>query len=355
MEDRSFRRIMAEAENFPAHQNLIKIDESKLSGRAANVCRRNHIDNMGRLARVLADGTIHSLLNCGQRTVDELGNFFLDALARIKTIPPESTVTPPLPSAAVVQPPLKNANLLDNQMNITETLRILRAIADGADPDSGEELPKGGFWDRPRVVRALFSAISTIEKGKPGPDSLRRLPEQHGKGWTEAEDAQLDQEFESGIPVNAIAANHRRTRTSIRARLVTIGKIADRFQADAAIAKRNDDAPPALPPRAINSLSNLLLRLDVSPISIEADVVRIVAGGDFGDFSENLIANILSGKFQRGEVGKWSRHPLYGRYGRTEAQGAISSLMARGILEHIPRDQLPGTIHPRLRIRNNNV
>jgi hypothetical protein len=56
----------------------------------------------------------------------------------------------------------------------------------------------------------------------------RSLPPNAGKPWSKEEEQQLADEFDKGMPANKIAATHGRTRGSIAARLVRIGKVSER-------------------------------------------------------------------------------------------------------------------------------
>ena len=137
---------------------------------------------------------------------------------------------------------------LVSDTNATENdtaLSILRAMASGVDPLTGEILPDDSILQRPQVIRALFYAICSLEYsrnaiGSPSPGKQRQradrvLPQNAGKPWSEAEDTLLCEHFDSGIPVNDIAKVHGRTRGSISSRLVGLGKIEVRNMADAAL------------------------------------------------------------------------------------------------------------------------
>jgi hypothetical protein len=112
-----------------------------------------------------------------------------------------------------------------------EAIAVLRTLAEGFDPRTGEELPPGGLWSDPNVLRALFLAVQAMQAppqeihAAPPPASRRNLPENAGKAWTAAEDAQLEAEFETERSAKALAAIHGRTAGSMTSRLVRLGLI----------------------------------------------------------------------------------------------------------------------------------
>src|SRR5690349_7935781 len=55
--------------------------------------------------------------------------------------------------------------------------------------------------------------------------AVRQQPASAGARWTDEEDAQLAGEFDSGLPIAAIANAHGRSRSAITLRLVKLGRI----------------------------------------------------------------------------------------------------------------------------------
>ena len=121
-------------------------------------------------------------------------------------------------------------------MNTQEAAEILRALADGVDPFTGEIFPDDSPYQKPQVIRALFLALSVMEGVPKGRKVKRVLPENAVKPWEQAEDELLSTEFDAGTPVDEIARRHKRTEGAIRARLVRIGKITERSLADSVLA-----------------------------------------------------------------------------------------------------------------------
>lgn len=113
-------------------------------------------------------------------------------------------------------------------MQQDKALSILKALADGVDPVTGEQFPAGGPYQHPDIVRALFWAVQTLgapvrsqRPATPRPEGVSNS----GKPWSEEEDTQLAQAFDAGKPIEQLAEMHKRSRWAIEARLVKLGKL----------------------------------------------------------------------------------------------------------------------------------
>jgi len=105
-----------------------------------------------------------------------------------------------------------------------EALRILRLLADGKHPLSGEPLPDESCYQSAKVLRALLAGIDALEKA--AKKKSRELPAGAGKPWDAEEDQSLVGDFESGTPIKDLAQTHQRTEGAIRSRLMKLGKLA---------------------------------------------------------------------------------------------------------------------------------
>ena len=115
---------------------------------------------------------------------------------------------------------------------------ILRALIQGADPETGKALHRGEVVHRPEVVRALelglqalgggVQAHKTPESRKPQKAAKGKRPERMGEGWDRAQDEELRALFQQRRPVQAIAAELGRTRGAITARLVRLSLVQER-------------------------------------------------------------------------------------------------------------------------------
>ena len=124
-------------------------------------------------------------------------------------------------------------------METAKTVEILKTLAEGIDPGTGEQFPPGSTYQQPDTVRALFSAIRMLEtpgatssgqalaKQASAPVSGKSAPENAGRPWSEAEDIRLGNSFDAGKSIEELAAIHKRSKWAIEARLARLGKIAE--------------------------------------------------------------------------------------------------------------------------------
>ena len=110
-------------------------------------------------------------------------------------------------------------------MQLDAALPIVRALADGVNPVTGEAYPESSPYAEPRTLRALYSAVDLMSREIEREKRKERLPANFGKPWTEGEDRALTAEFDSSVPLGEIARRHARTQSSIRLRLEKLGKI----------------------------------------------------------------------------------------------------------------------------------
>lgn len=130
-------------------------------------------------------------------------------------------------------------------METAKTIDILKTLAEGIDPGTGEQFPAGSAYQHPDTVRALFAAIRGLENPAPRPaktdaprpdKSGRPAPENAGRPWSQEEDLRLGQAYDSGKSVEELAQVHKRSKWAIESRLARMGKIP---------------APPPFVPRSL--------------------------------------------------------------------------------------------------------
>ena len=112
-------------------------------------------------------------------------------------------------------------------MSPLEAKKIIDALANGIDPETGEILPSQSTFNSPQVIRALFVAVSALDKAARRADRDTALPKNAGRSWSDEEDKQFLVIFDSGTPVKEIASRHGRTLGAISSRLVRLGRIKD--------------------------------------------------------------------------------------------------------------------------------
>lgn len=106
-------------------------------------------------------------------------------------------------------------------MDIGRAREIIRILADGVDPATGEILPKESVYNSPEVIRALFTMLEVT--AQPKADNMP-LPNQNaGKPWTDIEDDKLCDEFAAKMKIADIAKEHGRTYNAIESRLDYLG------------------------------------------------------------------------------------------------------------------------------------
>ncbi len=110
-------------------------------------------------------------------------------------------------------------------MELSNALPILRALADGVNPVTGEVFPDHSPYAEPRTLRALYSALEVVEREVEREKRREALPKNFGKPWGEAEDKELRARYENDETLPAIARRLERTQSSCRLRLEKLGVI----------------------------------------------------------------------------------------------------------------------------------
>ena len=96
-------------------------------------------------------------------------------------------------------------------MQLESALPIVRALADGVNPMTGDIFADDSPYAEPRTLRALFAAVEIMEKEVERSRRRERLPANFGKPWSEGENKTLVGEFDQGISLSEIASRHQRT------------------------------------------------------------------------------------------------------------------------------------------------
>jgi hypothetical protein len=121
-------------------------------------------------------------------------------------------------------------NHIKNQKEKTveekEALKIVKVLADGIDPYTGEVLSADGPYQNPQTVRALFIAADALERIAKSKARRRDLPERAGRPWDEDESKLVIKRFDEGADITEIAKEHKRTTGAIRSQLLRLGRIS---------------------------------------------------------------------------------------------------------------------------------
>ncbi len=110
-------------------------------------------------------------------------------------------------------------------MDEAQALGIIRPLADGVDPTTGEAFPPDSPYQQSPIVRALLAAAQALEEAGERRRRHNRLPANAGQPWSDSEDARLAEGFDGGGTVAELAKGHQRTQAAIHARLVKLAKI----------------------------------------------------------------------------------------------------------------------------------
>ena len=110
-------------------------------------------------------------------------------------------------------------------MDQAQALAIVRSLANGVDPESGEVFAPDSAYQRPQVVRALYQAAAALERIERFERRRQQMPPKTGEPWSEDEDRKLLAAFDAGRALQELAAAHERTMGAVRARLLKYGRI----------------------------------------------------------------------------------------------------------------------------------
>lgn len=109
-------------------------------------------------------------------------------------------------------------------MEQAQALAIVRSLANGVDPETGEVFPAESAYQRPQTVRALYVAMQALERAERFERRRHLLPAKTGAPWSEEEDRKLLAGFDGGRAISELAAAHERTQYAVRARLIKYGR-----------------------------------------------------------------------------------------------------------------------------------
>src|ERR1041385_3508358 len=110
-------------------------------------------------------------------------------------------------------------------MDAAQALTVVRSLANGVEPESGEVFPPESAYQRPQVVRALYEAASALERIERFERRKSQLPQNTGGPCTEDEARKLLAAFDAGRALQELAAAHERRMGAVRARLLKYGRI----------------------------------------------------------------------------------------------------------------------------------
>ena len=106
-------------------------------------------------------------------------------------------------------------------MDIQHAKELLKTLADGTNPLTGEVLSQNDSCNQPDIVRALYVALAELDKQPGRTKGLQ--PENAGKPWTPEDDERLIECFKSGMTPKELCNEFKRSSGSISSRLARLG------------------------------------------------------------------------------------------------------------------------------------
>lgn len=110
-------------------------------------------------------------------------------------------------------------------MDIDQAIEIVKKLADGVDPTTGERLPSSSTYQQADTVRALHLALEGLDRLKRVKERARSGPPNAGRPWTKDEETRMLQQFDAKVDVKLIAQELNRTTGAIWSRLEKVGRI----------------------------------------------------------------------------------------------------------------------------------
>ena len=119
-------------------------------------------------------------------------------------------------------------------MELNRAKEIIKTLADGVDPVTGEVLPQESPYNDPNVIRALFTVLESVRDDKKPrktneqkqQDNIKSgRPRNAGLPWTDEVKMEVASKFRNGISVNALSRHFERTQGAIVSELMKQGLI----------------------------------------------------------------------------------------------------------------------------------
>ena len=120
-------------------------------------------------------------------------------------------------------------------MDRERAFEIVRSLAEGVDPVTGEIFPSDSPYSQAEVVRALYWFLLEVRVPAPTPGLTRKPPRPTPLGqdlgwqpWTADEDERIRTAWHAGDRnAGALAREHQRSRGAIKSRLAKLGLLED--------------------------------------------------------------------------------------------------------------------------------
>lgn len=110
-------------------------------------------------------------------------------------------------------------------MDIEQAKEILKILAGGVNPITGEILSKDDSVNQIEVTRAIYTVLNNLNTSP-----KNKKYENAGKPWTVEEENILCKMFDDKISRKEIVKILKRSTVAIQARLVKLGKINNKYE-----------------------------------------------------------------------------------------------------------------------------
>jgi len=111
-------------------------------------------------------------------------------------------------------------------MDADRAIEIVKSLADGVDPHTGERFPSTSSYQNADTVRALYMALDGLDRVKRSKAKQTDGPPKAGKPWTPEEEQRVLDQFDAKVDVSQISQELERTEGAIWARLEKLGRIS---------------------------------------------------------------------------------------------------------------------------------
>jgi hypothetical protein len=127
----------------------------------------------------------------------------------------------------------------ESNMELEQAKSIVKTLAQGVDPTTGEVFAPESPYNDPRVIRALFTVHDLARPAKiprMSVDERRRhniesgRPRNSGLPWTDDNREQVASEFRKGKTIAELATTLERSQGAIHAELVKQGLVSPDFR-----------------------------------------------------------------------------------------------------------------------------
>ena len=119
-------------------------------------------------------------------------------------------------------------------MELEKAKEIIKTLADGMDPSTGEALPPASPCNDPIVIRGLFTILESLRAARRPKKTIEERqqenidagrPKNVGLPWTDEMKVEVASRFRGGASVEDLSRSFERTRGSIVSELMKQGLI----------------------------------------------------------------------------------------------------------------------------------